>query len=346
MKKVLFLSILFIICLLAYLFIDFWWQDNFSLVSPLSRFRSTTQEPKSYSLNKYSFEALREREFIGSQISKACCSAIKLEKVIKKEEKFTAYLFSFETEGKKVTGQANLPAGRQVSPDQKFPVVVMLRGQVDDEVYFTGAGTYKAAGVFAENGFVTLAPDFLGFGGSQTSSSDILEARFERPVTVLSLLASVGTLEQVNPEKIVLWGHSNGGQIALSVLEITKKPIPTTLWAPVTKGFPESVLTYMGEMDDQGLKVKSAIDQFLQDYNPKLYSIDNYFADIVAPLQLHQGTADTLVPFSWSDTFVSKMETQGKKVIYYKYRGNDHNLKQSWDLVVQRDIEFFWKNLK
>jgi len=333
MKKVLFLLFLLVLVSGVYYFRDYWWKDNFPLISPLFKSQSTPKTPKSYPLAKYSFEALREREFTASQI--------KLEKVIKKEEKFTAYLFSFETEGKRVTGQANLPSGKG-----PFPVVVMLRGQVDDEVYFTGAGTYKAAGVFAENGFITLAPDFLGFGGSQTSSSDILEARFERPVTVLSLLASVGTLEQVNPEKIVLWGHSNGGQIALSVLEITKKPIPTTLWAPVTKGFPESVLTYIGEMDDQGLKVKSAIDQFLQDYDPKLYSIDNYFSDIAAPLQLHQGTADALVPLSWSDTFASKMETLGKKVTYYKYRGNDHNLKQSWDLVVQRDIEFFWKNLK
>lgn len=333
MKKVIFLSILFIICLFVYLFICVRWQDNFSLISPLSKFRSPPAAPKSYPLAKYSFEALAQREFTASQI--------KLEKVIKEEEKFTAYLFSFETEGKRVTGQANLPSGKG-----PFPVVVMLRGQVDDEVYFTGAGTYKAAGVFAENGFITLAPDFLGFGGSQTSSADILEARFERPVTVLSLLASVETLAQADPEKIVMWGHSNGGQIALSVLEITRKSIPTTLWAPVTKGFPESVLTYMGEMDDQGLKVKSAIDQFLKDYEPKKYSIDNYFTDIAAPILLHQGTADTLVPFSWSDTFVLKMETLGKKVTYYKYRRNDHNLKQSWDLVVSRDLEFFRQNLE
>ncbi len=320
---------MFVLAFVAYYYRGFWWQDGVDLVSPLGKL----SRQKSTSLAKYTFENLRQREFVGSQI--------KLEKVIKEEKEYTAYLFSFQTDGKKVTGQANLPHGKG-----PFPVVVMIRGQVDDEVYFTGAGTHKVAGVFAQNGFVTLAPDFLGFGGSDTTSSDILEVRFERPVTVLNLLASVGTLKQINPEKVFLWGHSNGGQIALSVLEINQKPLPTTLWAPVTKGFPESVITYMGQMDDLGEKVKTRIDEFLLDYDPKLYSIDNYFSDIQAPIQLHQGTADPLVPISWSDTFVSKMEAQGKKVTYYKYRRNDHNLKQSWDLVVQRDLEFFKQGLK
>lgn len=340
MKKIIFLLFLVFLALAAYFYRGLWWQESLELVSPFQT------KPKSTALLKYSFESLRQREFAGSQIV--------LEKVIKQEEDFTAYLFSFQSDGKRVTGQANLPTTR--SPAQRgevWPVVVMIRGHVDDEVYFTGAGTYKVAAEFAKNGFLTLAPDFLGFGGSDTSSADILEARFERPVTILNLLASIKTLPQVEPEKVVIWAHSNGGQIALSVLEILGKAnlpagrqVPTTLWAPVTKGFPESVLTYMGQMDDLGTQVKTRIDEFLQDYDPKRYSIDQYFNDIQAPLQLHQGTADPLIPVAWSDTFVLKMESLGKKITYYKYRGNDHNLKQSWDLVIDRDLEFFRKMME
>ncbi|MDP3955215.1 MAG: prolyl oligopeptidase family serine peptidase [bacterium] len=329
MKKLFFLAFLLLVSFAAFYFRDLW-KGRLELVSPLGR---TETKPKTYPLAKYDFGNLRKRTFEGSQI--------KLEKVIKKEAGYTSYLFSYKTDGKRVTGLANIPAG-----SGPFPVVVMVRGQVDDEVYFTGAGTYKAAGVFAQNGFITLAPDFLGFGSSETSSADILEARFERPIAILELLSSIKTLKEADPLKIAMWGHSNGGQIALSVLEITQKPIPSTLWAPVTKGFPESVLTYIGEMNDQGLIVKTAIDNFLKDYDPKKYSIDNYFGDITAPIQLHQGTADALVPLTWSDTFILKMESLGKKVEYHKYRGNDHNLKQSWDLVVKRDLEFFRKNLK
>ena len=283
-------------------------------------------------LEKYSFENLRKRKYEGSKIE--------LEKVIKEEEKYTSWLFSFQTDGQKVTGMANLP-----KKQGKLAVIIMLRGYADDEIYFTGLGTRKAAGIFAENGFLTLAPDFLGFGGSDTSSADILEARFERPVTVLNLLASVKNLPQANPDKIFLWGHSNGGQIALSVLEISQKNIPTVLWAPVTKGFPESVLQYMTEMDDQGLKVKKAIDNFQNLYTSKYFSIDQYWQDIQAPLQVHQGTADEYIQTEWTDNFVQTLKNLGKKVTYYQYPDNDHNLSKDWDLVIQRDLEFFKKNL-
>ena len=307
-------------------------------ISPLG---SNLFKPKT--LEKYSFEKLRKRTYEGSEI--------KLEKVIKEEEKYTSWLFSFQTYGQKVTGMANIPATRNPK-GEVWPVVVMIRGYADDQIYFTGLGTRKAAGVFAENGFITLAPDFLGFGGSDTSSEDILEARFERPITVLNLLASIKNLPQANPDKVFMWGHSNGGQIALSVLEILPKTnlpanwrIPTTLWAPVTKGFPESVLQYMKEMDDQGLKVKKAIDDFLSLYESKYFSIDQYWQDIQAPLQVHQGTADEYIKTEWTDNFVQTLKDLGKNVTYYKYPRNDHNLSRDWDLVVQRDVAFFKKFL-
>jgi len=286
-------------------------------------------------LVKYTFESLQARAYPGSEV--------KLEKVLKKEAGYTSYLFSYLSDGQRVTGQANLPSG--LRPTQGWPVVVMLRGHVDDEVYFTGVGTYKAAAVFSENGFLTLAPDFLGFGGSDTSSEDILEARFSRPLTVLNLLASVKSLEQVDTDNIFLWGHSNGGQVALSVLEISQESWPTTLWAPVTLGFPESILTYIQEMDDQGKMVTERLNRFEINYDVKKYSIDSFFADIQAPIQIHQGLADYLIKPEWTKSFVATLKGLGKEVSLRTYPRTDHNLKQNWDLVVQRDIQFFRENL-
>ena len=327
MKKswILFLfSFLFLLLLGALFFLPAQ-KGQGSLISPLSSI-SLKKQPKP--LEKYGFDKLRERIYEGSEI--------KLEKVIKEEETFTSWLFSFQSDGQKITGMLNLP-----QKQGKLPVIVMLRGYADDNIYFTGLGTRKSAAVFAQNGFITIAPDFLGFGGSDTSSADILEARFERPVTVLNLLASLKNLPQANMEKIMMWGHSNGGQIALSVLEISQKPIPTTLWAPVTKGFPESVIQYMTELDDQGLKVKKAIDDFLLLYDSKYFSIDHYWDDIAANIQVHQGTADEYIDTKWTDNFVQNLKDLGKNVIYYKYPRNDHNLSKDWDKVVQRDLEFF-----
>lgn len=284
-------------------------------------------------LSKYSFVNLQKREYQGSEI--------KLGRIIKNEQNYTSYIFYYQSQGKKVSGLANLPKG--TPPTGGFSVLVMIRGYVDDKIYQTGMGTQKPAEFYGSQGFITLAPDFLGFGGSDDTYPDILEDRFVRPVTVLDLLASVKTLDKANPDRVGIWGHSNGGQIAISVLEISKKSYPTVLWTPVTKGFPESVTTYMSQLDDLGVKVKTRIDEFVKDYDPNEFSITPYFEDIKAPIQVHQGTGDEYIETSWADEFVNKMKSLGKSVEYYKYDGDDHNLSQNWDTVVSRDLEFFKK---
>jgi len=301
--------------------------DNFIFSPLISSSSSSFRQGK---LAAYSFPNLAKRKYSGSQI--------KLERVIKKEEKYTSWLFSYQSEGKRVTGMANLPQG-----NGPFPVIVMLRGYADKEIYFTGLGTRKAAGVLAEHGFLTLAPDFLGFGGSDQESADILEARFTRPITVLNLLASVKTLPQADEERIALWGHSNGGQIALSVLEISQKDYPTTLWAPVTESFPQSVLGYIDEenLSEESRRVKERIEKFCQHYDPTQYSITSFLERIKAPLQLHQGGADVWVPAEWQEKLVKELKRYGRQVNYYFYPHSDHNLKQDWEKVVQRDLEFF-----
>lgn len=302
-----------------------WQRGPFNLISP--------RVPKPTPLAKYSIENLRQRSYQGSRIL--------LEKIIKEEPQFTSYLFSFITDGKKVTGQANMPRGKG-----KFPVVVMLRGYADREIYFTGLGTRKAAAEFAKAGFIALAPDFLGFGGSDDESSDILESRFEKPITVLNLIKSIENLPNADIENVFLWSHSNGGQIALAVLEINRQSIPTTLWAPVTRAFPQNVLDYIGEMDDQGKMVIASISAFLEIYDPQKFSITSYLQDIEVPLQIHQGTGDYFVKLSWTDEFVNKMRELGGDIMYYTYPSDNHDLKKNWDTVVARDIAFFKKHLK
>lgn len=317
--------------------------QNIPILSPLIS-RPTA---KPLPLEKYYFENLTKRTPTGSDF--------KLEKVVNQEfpengrqpdySKFTSRLFSYKSEGKKITGLANIPVQITLGGVEKHPVIIMFRGYADDEIYFTGLGTRKAAAVFAENGFVTLAPDFLSFGGSDAASADILEARFEKPQAVLDLLSIIDTIPQADPKKVFFWAHSNGGQIALSVLEITKRPIPTTLWAPVSIGFPQSILTYMDKyesLDETGKKVYDRIQSYLQDYDPKKVSVDNYWQNIKSPIQLHQGGNDDLVPVEWSTNFIKAIEQSNHgTILYFNYPLSDHNLKQDWDKVIKRDLEFF-----
>ena len=288
---------------------------------------------------KYTIENLSQ-----TQIPEA---KIEIGETLKENTTFTSYLFSFSLdpslsgkEKKKVTGLINIPKG--VGP---FPVVVMFRGYVDQEIYKTGGGTQRAAEYFAANGFITVAPDFLGYAGSDKEAENIFEARFQTYVTAITLLNSLNSISDWDGQNFFIWGHSNGGQIALTVLEITGRAVPTTLWAPVSKPFPYSVLYYTDESEDRGKLIRRELADFEQTYDPDLYAIDLYYERITAPLQIHQGTFDDAVPKEWSDELTNKLKKLEKDFEYFVYPGSDHNLNPAWNTVVARDLAFFRNHL-
>ena len=223
------------------------WPENSRILTPLS-----LEQIISKPLEAFSFEEL--------SLYEPTVSEIVLEGIITQEPEFTAYLFSYTTQEKKATGQINLPRGYE---SKQMPVIVMLRGFVDSSIYQTGVGTRNAAAVYASNGFITVAPDFLGYGGSDADDNDSFAARLKRPITVLDLIASVKQLPYIDENSVFMWGHSNGGQIALSILEITQANYPTALWAPVSKPFPYSILYYSDEADDFGKSMRNSLAAFV-----------------------------------------------------------------------------------
>jgi len=309
----------------------------------VEKFINPVSKEESRTLEKYSFPSLKKTTFQPS--------AIDIGEKLSKDIAVNTYVFTFYDNGKKVSGLLNAPklAGT-------YPVLIMFRGYVDKEIYSPGIGTQHAAEYFARHGFITLAPDFLGYGSSDPMSNDSLESRFQTYTSGLILLNSFGNLNDAlatisdginaDPDKTAIWAHSNGGQVALSVLEISGKKIPTSLWAPVTHPFPESILFFADEMDDGGKYIRGIVADFVQKYNPRLYSPPQYVSWLKAPIQLHQGTADDAVPKEWSDTFANTIKNLHKPITYYIYNNEDHNFAQgSWSTVVARDLQFYRKNL-
>jgi dienelactone hydrolase len=298
---------------------------------------------------------------------------------ISDNDKSISYEFSFEFsptldpkgDSKKTSGLINIPNNALNSSNSHYPLILMLRGYVDQAIYKTGDGTRNAAKYFADNGFITLAPDFLGYGDSDPEAGNIFESRFQTYTTVLTLLKTIEDLKNnselisvsnqlrpindqslteanliTNYSSIFIWAHSNGGQIALTTLEVSGVGYPTVLWAPVSKPFPYSVLYYTDESEDKGKLIRSELAKFESLYDVELYSFDNYLGDINAPLQIEQGTADDAVPLSWSKALVAKLKNLDKDVTLYTYQGADHNLQPAWNTVVEADINFYKAHLQ
>lgn len=319
---------------------------------------------KSPNLNQYSLDQLKTYSF-GS-------NPLKIGEILNQGDGFSEYPFTYQTTGKTMSGLLTVPT----KPAKESKVIIMLRGYVPAENYQSGAGTSPAARFFAQRGYITLAPDFFGFGQSDSEAADTWEARFVKPINVIELLKSVreyglpkfGLQPQAS---LYLWAHSNGGQIALAVLEVLSEPIPTTLWAPVTAPFPYSILFFSDELEDEGKEQRAYVNLFEKNYNVFDFSLTKHLDQLTGPIQIHHGANDEAALKSWSDEFLAKIDQENLKrdkfktenlsletsnqaelytgpiepikYQYFVYPNADHNLRpiESWSLAVSRDLSFF-----
>lgn len=340
------LSISLFLNIILAILVGYFYYYNIELATPIPL---SEKEEIDYQLNNYAYDTLKKKEFAPQVMT--------FGDVLTEQEGFQTRMFYYELDGKKVSGLAHLPAD-----GTNHPVIVMVRGYVDHAIYTPGVGTRRASEVFARHGYITLAPDFLGYGESDLPSVVPLEDRFQTYPTVLQLLSNIdklnislqnldsqsgsGMTTFADQSNVGIWGHSNGGQIAISALEVSGRSYPTVLWAPVTKPFPYSVLYFTDEFDDNGRYLRRIIADFETDYDIERFSLSNYFSWIDAPLQLHQGGNDDAVPIEWSDEFVEEVEKEGISVDYYRYPSADHNLMPDWSQAVERSLSFFDKHLR
>lgn len=332
-----------------------------------------TQVPKP--LQKYAIAELKQYPFQSSNIQVT-------EKVADRDG-YSEYLFTYSTFGKTMSGLMTVPL--PLPEDQNnLRTIVMVRGYVPPENYVSGVGTSPAARFFAKQGFITYAPDFFGYGDSDAELEDEWEARFIKPIIVIELIKSLqtegvsgDTLHLPTTQNIGIWAHSNGGQIALSALEILSESIPTTLWAPVTAPFPYSILFYGDEVADEGKSQRAWIAMFEKIYHAADFSLTQHLDSLSGPLQIHHGTNDEAALKTWSDEFIVKLDLENDRRAtillnlkqstesadldqmlatnsallqpieyqYFVYPGADHNLRpvDNWNLAVSRDLSFFQK---
>lgn len=271
---------------------------------------------------------------------------IKIEKELESVDEFTTLLISFSFDPtfsdksvKKVTGLMNIPTSND--SDEKFPLVVLFRGYVDQKIYQTGIGSSRVGEYFASKGYITISPDFLGYAGSDTEAENIFESRFQTYTTALTLLSSLNSIEKWNKKEVFIWAHSNGGQVALTALEISGLDYPTALWAPVTKPFPYSILYYTDESEDEGKFIRQELSKFENNYDVDKFSLTKYTKKIKAPIQIHQGTFDDAIPIDWNRQFSKLLKENDVEIDYMTYPGADHNLNPLWNSATANTLNFF-----
>lgn len=264
---------------------------------------------------------------------------------------FSSQIISFVVDGYREYARVDMPT--TAKPQNGYPIMLLDHGYVVPSQYSTINSYAGIEDFFAANGYIVVKPDYRGNGNSQ-GSEDAL-ARYNYPVDVMTLLVSLKNIPSADTSKICLWGHSMGGEVTLTVLEILgskqslgKNVKAAVLWAPVTdpaKWFSEPNLSRIPEAKltpfpytktFQILGQPSESSPIWQSINPL-----NFLTSITVPIQINHGTGDTTVAYSSSQDLVQKLQSAGKVVNFISYPNADHNLNPDETEALENNFKFF-----
>jgi dipeptidyl aminopeptidase/acylaminoacyl peptidase len=300
-----------------------------------------TPTPTPHPLLGYTIQGLRERDYSGG--------VIEITHTITDTNSFTKYLIRYPSDDSSVgsgqsltiTGMMNVPKG-----DGPFPVVILNHGYIPPSRFWSGADTWRAADHLAAQGYLTISPDFRGWGGSDSGSNYF---RSGLVIDALNLIGSLPSLSQADPERVGMWGHSMGGGVTTKAITIDPRIKAAVLYAPVSADDTRVMRRWghgSGGGDDDTLarayREASRDQDFLQMTSPIFY-----LHLVQAPVQIHQGAADTTTPPEWAEAIRDALQAAGKEVEYFSYPRQGHALQgESWDLFMQRITDFFDRTLK
>lgn len=112
-----------------------------------------------------------------------------------------------------IAGEVIVPAG---GPDKK-PAILMITGNgphTRDQMISGNATFAMLSDFFVRRGYVVMRNDARGFGGSTGPDNDELTITPERINDNRAALARLREHPSVDPARIILFGHSEGGMIA------------------------------------------------------------------------------------------------------------------------------------
>lgn len=288
---------------------------------------------------KIFIESLKKRSYPGSEIiiSETLTSGIN----------YKRYIASYKSDELKIYGLLTIPDLPR--PNNGFPAILFLHGYISPKIYIATNDYVATQDGLAQNGFVTFKPDFRGHGKSE---GEAIGAHFSEGyiVDTLNALSALEINSNVDKNKLGIWGHSNGGEIGLKAMIVSKNIKAGVFWAGVV-GNPQDMLeTYISRIS---FMRKGGLD-FVSKYgspsaNPTFWNkLDPYLflSNISGPIQLHHGNSDSSVPIELSIHLKNALEKEGKTVELYQYDGADHNFNgNTFSVAMQRSVEFFKKYL-
>jgi len=208
----------------------FFWLATLPLLTgcPAERDKFAADDPHIYDLADLSVETLRDRHY-GSELT--------VEYEVPNRSS-PSYMTSYDSDGLRVYARVDVPASP--TPKAGYPVVVVVHGWVgtddapDLDFYYNSSSNYsQIIDAYVEAGFAVIVPGWRGHGTVNDVPADGIEfmlawdnGSYVSPVfyaiDVLNLLDSINSFRhaEFDSNNINLYGHSQGGDVALMALAI------------------------------------------------------------------------------------------------------------------------------
>ncbi|MEN6410782.1 MAG: alpha/beta fold hydrolase [Anaerolineaceae bacterium] len=324
-----------------------------------------TNTPWSTDPHPLQIEVMRQQSYSGSPLT--------FEQTLEPGANYDRYIVSYLSDGYKIHALMTIP--NETKPDTGWPVIVFNHGYITPSEYRTTERYVAYVDTIARHDYIVFKPDYRGHGDSE--GDEVVGGGYGTPGytdDILNAIASLKTYEDVDPNRIGMWGHSMGGQITLRAMVVSKDIRAGVIWGGVVAPYPEIIARwdytknpglFPGMVISELSAPQSSTESWLRDFsgwvdefstkygkpeqNPDFWatvSPNTYLADLSGPIQLHHSTTDEMVPLAWSEILADELKAAGQNYEFYTYEGDNHNISTNFSTAMQRTIAFFDKYVK
>jgi dipeptidyl aminopeptidase/acylaminoacyl peptidase len=283
-------------------------------------------------------------------------SALTVVQTLPQGTNYNRYVVSYQSDGLKLYGLLTVPTSTK--PSGGYPVIIFNHGYIAPASYSTTTSYAVMVDPLAAAGYIVFMPDYRGYGNSAgTPAQPYVSSVYV--TDSMNALSSIKKYKDANPQKIGVFGHSMGGNIALHELVMTHDIKAAELMAGVV-GDETGLAQWWSQrftahsIVGNDLDTYYAFEQMIKDHgtpekDPTYWNaIDpTKFLDFISvPVEIQVGSADEVVPTNFSTALHESLQQAGKNVTFKEYTGADHNLAPDTSAAMTETVAFFNKYLK